>query len=232
MARITSQYGDVYWRAIASKCWRSRSDKTTEKGLLRGIRDTPPDAKSIRRSLFQTVKYVTVFMNRSTKFQEFQQQFLKLGQDLQSGNLSQAQGDFATLQQNAPAGSPLAVSSSALSSGTSPILQEFSPLGQDLQSGNLQSAQQAYALLQQDFQQFAALGGVPGAPSTLRFEPSALHPCANSSGETQAVSRDCFFIHRQGSNGARPKLLRVSGTGTPPSQDWPRCPCPSPSDFS
>jgi hypothetical protein len=124
-----------------------------------------------------------------TKFQEFQQPFLKLGQDLQSGNLSQAQGDFATLQQNAPAGSPLALSSSASSSGTSPISQEFSPLGQDLQSGNLQSAQQAYVLLQQDFQQFAALGGVPGAPSTLRFEPSALHPCANSSGETAKPRR-------------------------------------------
>ena len=36
------------------------------------------------------------------KMQQFQQEFQQLGQDLQSGNLSAAQSDFATLQQYAP----------------------------------------------------------------------------------------------------------------------------------
>ena len=40
-----------------------------------------------------------------SKFQQFhqiQQEFHQLGQDLQSGNLSAAQSDFATLQQLQP----------------------------------------------------------------------------------------------------------------------------------
>lgn len=73
--------------------------------------------------------------------QQFQQEFEQLGQDLQSGNLSAAQTDFATLQQSAP--------SSASQSG-SPIAQEFSQLSQDLQSGNVTAAQQAYSSIQQD----------------------------------------------------------------------------------
>ena len=85
-----------------------------------------------------------------TNFQQFQQQFLKLGQDLQSGSLPQAQGDFATLQQTVPAGSPLAASSSA--SGSSPISQEFSQLAKDLRSGNLSAAQSDYSNIQQTAQ--------------------------------------------------------------------------------
>ena len=34
----------------------------------------------------------------SSQFQQFQQEFKQLGQDLQSGNLSSAQSDFATIE--------------------------------------------------------------------------------------------------------------------------------------
>jgi hypothetical protein len=37
-ARITSQYGDVYWRANDSRRCRSSSARITEKGLFLGIR--------------------------------------------------------------------------------------------------------------------------------------------------------------------------------------------------
>jgi hypothetical protein len=80
------------------------------------------------------------------RMQQFQQEFQQLGEDLQSGNLTAAQQDFATLQQLGPQGS----STSAQSSN--PITQEFSQLGQDLQSGNLAAAQQDYSNIQQDFQ--------------------------------------------------------------------------------
>ena len=63
--------------------------------------------------------------------QQFQQEFQQLGSDLQSGNLSAAQTDFATLQQNAPAGSPLA------SAGTSSSLDD---VGQQLDVEHVQSA--------------------------------------------------------------------------------------------
>jgi hypothetical protein len=107
-----------------------------------------------------------------SKFQQFQQEFQQLGQDLQSGNLSQAQSDFATLQQNAPAGSPFssASTSSTSTSGTSStspantaspantISQAINQLAQDLQSGNLTSAQSDFATLQQDLQQSPTQG--------------------------------------------------------------------------
>jgi outer membrane protein assembly factor BamD (BamD/ComL family) len=77
--------------------------------------------------------------------QKVQQEFQQLGQDLQSGNLSAAQSDFASLQSLEPQGN-----SNSASQGNGPISQAFNQLSQDLQSGNLSGAQQDYATLQQD----------------------------------------------------------------------------------
>ncbi|MGB8886023.1 MAG: hypothetical protein WCC87_04825 [Candidatus Korobacteraceae bacterium] len=85
--------------------------------------------------------------------QQFQQEFQQLGQDLQSGNLSAAQSDFATLQQYAPQ-----TNSSSSSQSNSPIAQEFSQLAKDIQSGNTSAAQQDYSTIQQDMQSHAAEG--------------------------------------------------------------------------
>lgn len=84
----------------------------------------------------------------SSPQQSFQKEFQKVGQDLQSGNLSAAQADFATLQQNAP--------SANASTPNTPVAQAFSQLGKDLQSGNLSAAQQDFSNIQQDFQSHAA----------------------------------------------------------------------------
>jgi outer membrane protein assembly factor BamD (BamD/ComL family) len=86
-----------------------------------------------------------------SQFQEFKQEFQQLGQDLQSGNLSAAQSDFATLQQLAPQSQS---TSSAQSSN--PIAQAFEQLSQDLQAGNTSAAQQDFATIQQDFQNLAS----------------------------------------------------------------------------
>jgi hypothetical protein len=81
--------------------------------------------------------------NLQNNKQQFQQAFQQLGQDLQSGNLSAAQADFATLQPSAPqANSTLA---------NSPIGQAFAQISRDLQSRNLSAAQQDYATVQKDF---------------------------------------------------------------------------------
>ena len=91
-------------------------------------------------------------------------QFQQLGQDLQSGNLTQAQSDFATLEQNLPgAHSPTATATGAStlavsSTNTNPITQAISQLSQDLQSGNLSAAQSDFANLQKDVQQTATQG--------------------------------------------------------------------------
>ena len=82
-----------------------------------------------------------------SQLQQFQQELQQLGKDLQAGNLSAAQADFATLQQNAPSSSATASAQSS-----NPIVQAFNQLGKDLQSGNLSAAQQDYSTIQQDAQ--------------------------------------------------------------------------------
>ena len=58
--------------------------------------------------------------------QRIQSEFQQLGQDLQAGNLTQAQSDFSTLSQN--------ISGPLQSNST--LAQAFSALGSALQSGN------------------------------------------------------------------------------------------------
>lgn len=69
-----------------------------------------------------------------SQYQQVRGQFKRLGQDLQSGSLTQAQTDFVTLSQSV----------SSLFSGTSPLGQSLSRIGQALQSGNVSAAQQAF----------------------------------------------------------------------------------------
>src|SRR5271170_944903 len=90
------------------------------------------------------------------KFQQIQSQFQQLGQDLQAGNLAQAQSDFATLTQELP--SAQQQTGAATSTSTSSVAQAFQALGQDLQSGNLSAAQQDFATIQQDAQQASGSG--------------------------------------------------------------------------
>src|SRR5579872_5726882 len=106
------------------------------------------------------------------KFEQIKEQFQQLGQDLQSGNLTQAQTDYATLSKEFPgatqastaAAATTAAATTAATTGATPstgttttgtpsIAQQFAQLGQDLQSGNLQAAQQDYTNLQQTAQQ-------------------------------------------------------------------------------
>jgi outer membrane protein assembly factor BamD (BamD/ComL family) len=99
---------------------------------------------------------------RTQKFQQLKSEFQQLGQDLQSGNLTQAQSDYATLSQNFPGASQTgaafatttaATNATAATTGTGTVAQQFAQLGQDLQSGNLQAAQQDYSNIQQAAQQ-------------------------------------------------------------------------------
>lgn len=89
-----------------------------------------------------------------TASQKLKQEFLQLGQDLQSGKLSAAQSDFAALQQNAPQASAAA----PLTQTGNPLTQAFQQLSQDLKAGNLTAAQQDYSTIQQDFKAQAKQG--------------------------------------------------------------------------
>lgn len=88
---------------------------------------------------------------------EMQQEFAQLGQDLQSGNLSAAQSDFATLTQLRPQSTSSSSSTSAASNN--PMAQAFAQLSKDLQSGNLSAAQQDFATIQQEMQSNAVQAG-------------------------------------------------------------------------
>ncbi|HWY09371.1 MAG TPA: hypothetical protein VNY24_21095 [Candidatus Acidoferrales bacterium] len=101
--------------------------------------------------------------NPSPNKQQIKQGFQLLGQDLQSGNLPQAQSDFASLQQLLPGGqqsSLLTPASGAQSSN--PLATAVSQLAQDLKSGNTTATQSDLATVQQDVQQ---LGQQQGAGS-------------------------------------------------------------------
>jgi hypothetical protein len=80
---------------------------------------------------------------------QFQQEFLQLGSDLQSGNLSAAKQDYAQLHNLAGEGGDV---SSGPTTGSNPLVEQFNQLGTDLVSGNLTGAEQTYGHLKQDFQ--------------------------------------------------------------------------------
>ena len=86
----------------------------------------------------------------------YKQDMQQLSQDLQSGNLSAAQSDFATLQaafsQSASTSNPTSNSSASSSATSGTIAQAFNQLASDLKSGNLAGAQKDYTTLQQDLQ--------------------------------------------------------------------------------
>jgi outer membrane protein assembly factor BamD (BamD/ComL family) len=98
---------------------------------------------------------------QSVQKNQVAQEFQQLGQDLQSGNLSAAQSDFATLQQLVSQAGSASSSSSSGQSGN-PIAQAFSQLATDLKSGNLTAAQQDFAQIQKDFQNLAEQNQVSG----------------------------------------------------------------------
>jgi hypothetical protein len=81
-----------------------------------------------------------------SRVQKFKQEFQQLGQDLQSGDVSQAKSDLASLQ---PGNAPATLSPATVSQG-------FQQLTQDLQAGNLTAAQADYAGLEQELQPSAA----------------------------------------------------------------------------
>ena len=86
-------------------------------------------------------------------FLQIRSEFKQLGQDLQAGNLAQAQSDFTTLSQNL---SSVLQNNASTTPNGNPVVTLFAKLGQDLQSGNLAAAQQDFTNIQQDTSQNAA----------------------------------------------------------------------------
>src|SRR3974390_607296 len=120
------------------------------QAMPRSSKNSLISVPGITSSLFQLLDPASLQSNSHSFKKEFQQ----LGQDLQSGNLAQAQANFAALQPPTPP-----VSSSSQSSSNS-LASAFSQLSNDLQSGNLSAAQQDYSNIQTDLQQSASVSGL------------------------------------------------------------------------
>jgi ribosomal protein S20 len=126
--------------------------------------------------------------NNPSVFQQIKTEFQQLGQDLQAGNLTQAQSDFATLSQNLSAASQNGAPNNNSATGASAVAKAFAQLGQDLQSGNLQGAQQDFTTVQQDLQQISSqLAGVHHGHHHHRVESS--QSSDSSSQQTNSISQ-------------------------------------------
>lgn len=133
--------------------------------------------------------------NSQSPLQQIRSGFQQLGQDLQSGNVTQAQQDFSALTQSFQAGNPNASAAATVAAATnasatsataaSTVSQEFSQLGQDLQSGNLASAQQDFSTLQTDLQQQLSTAGAGGHHH--HFRPH--QPQDSSSQQTNPIAQ-------------------------------------------
>jgi outer membrane protein assembly factor BamD (BamD/ComL family) len=124
-----------------------------ESPRLKLGRQMPITPWSIKKEITMSVSGISTTnlfnytsQSSQSQMQQLAQSFQQLGSDLQSGNLSAAQAEFATLQQTGTA------SSTSSAQNNNPVAQLFNQLSQDLKSGNLSAAQQEYASIQRDFQ--------------------------------------------------------------------------------
>jgi len=182
--------------------------------------------------MFATSALESLISNSTqSRTQSFSQAFQKLGQDLQSGNLSQAQADLANLDPNLAASQPAQTSSASSSSSPSLVSQAFNQLSTDLKAGNLAAAQSDYATLQQDLQQtaghmghhrFHRSGSGAGANSNYTQTQQAMGQLAealqsgNLSAAQQAytsVQADLAAMSNLGSSGMGLPGSSSSGTG-------------------
>jgi hypothetical protein len=142
----------------------ARAARSLCRNLTAELRMSVP---AVLNALFQ----VPNFLSAKSNAQSFQQEFQQLGQDLQSGNLSQAQSDLASLQtSNVPA-----LSSFSSSNG---LASAFSQLAIDLRSGNLSAARQDYTTI--------ILPPARTLPPALRTLSSSFSPCRPGSAIRQS----------------------------------------------
>lgn len=105
-------------------------------------------------------------------FRQIKQDFNQLASALQSGNLSDAQSAYASIQQLLQA-QQNSSNSNTSSTGSNTLQTDFAALGQALQSGDLTQAQSAFSQLQSDFQAGRrSTTGAAGAPPWLQQQPA------------------------------------------------------------
>jgi hypothetical protein len=126
----------------------------------------------------------------------------QLSQALQSGNLSAAQSDFATLQQ---AFSQPATATGGASSAANPLSQALNQLASDLQSGNLSAAQKDFSTVQQDVRSLNGASsphghhhhGGSGSQVLNSLFPDVNQPAQSSSSSAPSGAQPAFSALQQ-----------------------------------
>ena len=162
----------------------------------------------------------SVAQGAQNKFQQIQSQFQKVGQDLQSSNLTQAQADFATLSQELP--SAQQAGGSTTTGPTNTLAKAFQALGRDLQAGNLAASQTDFATIQQAQQQSSGQaqghhhhhgGGSSQASNTLQQAFTSLGTALQSGNLSSA--QQAYATFQTDVQQAFPSFSAASsGTGT------------------
>jgi DNA-binding FadR family transcriptional regulator len=133
--------------------------------------------------------------HRQNPFQEIKQDFSQLSGALQSGDLTDAQSAYSSIQQLLQSNGGLSntgTAGGAASNNSNPIQNDFAALGQALQSGDLTQAQSAFSQLQSDVQSAreARGNGITTAPPAQdQYVSSTTNPTPTIS-PAQQVQQD------------------------------------------
>jgi hypothetical protein len=87
---------------------------------------------------------VTHPVSQTSQGNTIQNEFKQLSQDVQAGNLTAAQEDYATLSKSGPLSNP---------NSSNPLVQDLQAVGKALQAGDIQGAQAAFSTFQSAVQQ-------------------------------------------------------------------------------
>src|ERR1700722_5777433 len=134
----------------------------------------------------------SIYQELQSYFQQRNTDVSQLGQDLTSGNLANAQQDFATLT-GLGQGGPFA-NGDAFGAGSARE-QDFTAIGQALQSGNLSAAQQAFAELQSSFKNGG--GGNDSLASGVSAADSTAAQTAASTSSIQSLYGQLKSFYQQ-----------------------------------
>jgi hypothetical protein len=123
------------------------------------------------------VSSASLYQQLQTYFQTRQSDLKQLGQDLQQGDLTDAQQEFSAIQTLGQSG-PFANGDAFARTGRQ---QDFDAIGQALQSGSLTGAQQAFAQLESTFHSGGS--GSTGGGTTSPVSTPVSTPASNPAGQ-------------------------------------------------
>ncbi|HTR26966.1 MAG TPA: hypothetical protein VMI10_23545 [Terriglobales bacterium] len=139
------------------------------------------------------ISFSSIYRELQAYFQQRSSEVTQLGQDLNSGDLANAQQDFATLQSLGQGG-PFA--NGDVFAPRHRREQDFEAIGQALQSGNLAAAQQAFTQLENTYK-LGGGGGPDSAASTIANATATQGSSPVASSATESLYQQLRDYYKQ-----------------------------------